>query len=1106
MKFLFKIFLFLSLVLTITIILIFICLKTNTGNKVFSCLVTRYIKTKSDTNYKIDFENLVVSFPFTIKVNNIAFSDEKGIFCNFEEVHINMLPSSTLFWKIAIQKFSAQRANLLRLPHNHKKSSNNLEEEKKKQKLLLRISIQDTTIHKIVLSPELTGFIDDINFSLKGFVDIDLKGNDITFNAKIKTTLVNQSLVNKKLTFIDYIIFEITGDFNLIKSIMVIKNLKLSSPYFNFAGILNIHFLSNILTGTINYSSTIIQYLFPKYEFLKTLCTGKISFSEKISAPRIVIDGHISTFNESQNFFQLPKLDWKIDLSYRKEELNGDISLNSGGIEAYGKIQRIGSKFYLKNFIASNGKDVIGTASFFSDNQMNIANGVLNIHSKNIYDFKEFFPFLEKGCLDIKTIYNQDLSGDQKLNISGSLKHTSTFFAASDFIGFDVFIRNSETFKLEHANLTMHSLVSKYINLKRFYLNAKETDGVINFLSQIVSMEPYLVDLKINSKLFIQDLKKDLAIHNVNYTLINNVSGTFNKIKIMTIKPIIVVSNKLFYIIAPYIKANNGKLNLYLALDDLHVTSHIIIEDFFAGIISMLLPPSFRSSLISGNIDLNGHIYDPVFRSILKVTNTQLLDKKNTTAFLKLSSYIRNSEASIDATILQKDQVLGNLRLQVPYKFSLSPFTFSLLENNNINADLELNEGINMLSLIPMSGDHRLKGYLTGNVNITGSLRSPSINGTLFIFNAEYEYPIYGIKLKNISSKIISKGEKISIVNFIAEDIYSNVLEGQGDLSLRNNILFRFCVNTKKFNIVNTPYLRGEVGGRLVFSGDSKKALATGVFDLGPMEIKIPENFADNIPIINIVKAINHDKIVYPIQDKPYILNLNLDLNTKNQVYVRGRGVNTLLSGNLKITNNVFNPYIFGKLRSVRGRYQEFGKLFTVKEGVLTFNGPISPSPYLNIVGVLMSGNTEINLILAGSIFNPNLIINSTPSLNQQESLSLLLFGKNQDSISTIQALGLASGMRKLSNSRKDFDPLGIGRKILGVDDISIKNDDNIESLYIRVGKHITDKVYIEIDQGNQAFGINSKIDIELTPKIFIEAISAKKKTSSFGMNWKLDY
>ena len=238
------------------------------------------------------------------------------------------------------------------------------------------------------------------------------------------------------------------------------------------------------------------------------------------------------------------------------------------------------------------------------------------------------------------------------------------------------------------------------------------------------------------------------------------------------------------------------------------------------------------------------------------------------------------------------------------------------------------------------------------------------------------------------------------------------------------------------------------------------------------------------------------------------MLEIDIDLNTKHHVYVRGWGVNTLLVGKLKITNNITDPHIFGNLRSVRGRYQEFGKLLTVKEGVLTFNGSIPPSPYLNIVGATKVGDTEIRLILAGSIFSPNINIESTPALHEQDALSLLLFGKNPENISPMQAIGLANSMRKLSgHTTNGFDPLGLGRKILGVDDISIKNtDDSDKGSYIGVGKYITDKIYLEIDQGNELFGTKTKVEVELTPKISIEGSTGEKGNSTFGINWHFDY
>jgi hypothetical protein len=58
------------------------------------------------------------------------------------------------------------------------------------------------------------------------------------------------------------------------------------------------------------------------------------------------------------------------------------------------------------------------------------------------------------------------------------------------------------------------------------------------------------------------------------------------------------------------------------------------------------------------------------------------LDKESIVAVLKLSSHIQNNSLSIDANIVQENKVLGTLKLQIPCKFSLSPFEFSLLKKS----------------------------------------------------------------------------------------------------------------------------------------------------------------------------------------------------------------------------------------------------------------------------------------------------------------------------------------------------------------------------------------------------------------------------------------
>ena len=290
--------------------------------------------------------------------------------------------------------------------------------------------------------------------------------------------------------------------------------------------------------------------------------------------------------------------------------------------------------------------------------------------------------------------------------------------------------------------------------------------------------------------------------------------------------------------------------------------------------------------------------------------------------------------------------------------------------------------------------------------------------------------------------------------------------------------------------------------------GNRDLALATGKIFLGPMEIKIPEHFQKTIPELNIAEVVEaDDNVIYLSKEDPYRFKLDIEVEAADRVYVRGRGVDTLLTGQLKVTGFVNDPKVYGTLKSVHGRYQEFGKVLNIKEGVLTFDGSIPPSPYLNIVGVAIEGGYEIRLILAGSIQKPEITIESTPDVGQEEALSMLLFGSKPESNSMFQNIQLADGLRRLSGHGGGLDPLGLGRKILRVDDINFKSDpDNPESTSVGIGKHLTDKVYFEVERGQQDGNTKTRIEIQITPKISIENVSEQKGNTSFGVKWRFDY
>ncbi len=421
------------------------------------------------------------------------------------------------------------------------------------------------------------------------------------------------------------------------------------------------------------------------------------------------------------------------------------------------------------------------------------------------------------------------------------------------------------------------------------------------------------------------------------------------------------------------------------------------------------------------------------------------------------------------------------------------------LDDSSVVANASLKD-IPIQPLINVLG-HKIVGKLNGNIKAYGTMNDPSLSGQLKLSDAKYEYKNYGIKLKNISSNIKANGKLISFSEILAKDNFGNSLQGDGKISITDKYAFGFNITSKKFNPVNTPYMHGEVNGNVSIHGDKTEANAKGQLTLGPFEIKIPEHFGQKIPELNTQETeIEHNKFNYP-------LKLSIDLVTTDKVFIRGWGVDSRLKGNLKISGDSNLPIVKGILNSVRGRYQEFGKVLTIKKGELIFDGPLSPSPFLNIVGVYVSGGTEIRLILSNSIVDPHISIESTPAMSEERALSMLLFGKNTENISTFQALQLADSIRRLSGHGGGLDPLGFGRKILRVDDINFKTDEtNPEKTSIGLGKYLTDKIYFEVERGRQADTTKLRIEVQITPKISIENVTKQEGNTSLGINWRFDY
>lgn len=1089
MKFILKFVVAVTIALLIAIVLLSIWLKSDAAKQQITSFAESFLA--KEFGIKANIEELDISLPIILGAKQIALRDDGGEIVVIKNFYINIIPSLMSFWEISIWNLSADEIRLFKEPEfkpSHKKGN------KGSYLFNPNVVVKDINFASVILDKKFTGHSQDITFSIDSYVMF-----------KSKSQVIDCSLVSKLLSppienFSDNQL-ELVGRYNLKKDLIDLRSIKFTSQILRAEGELLADIKHDKLSGGIKYKIDNISKLsLGKSNNLRGFFAGQIDLEGAVKAPIVKTSGNLDVRLPKNDYFNYYPLSFTGDFRIASGNVDGSVSLKQGDITAKGSIKYKDSKLYLEQ-VRAEAPDFLKTADVVFDIEKKIMVGNARFSDKNLKESSKYFPFLKSGAVDLNFKLSSRDNISQQVKVDGKVKRLNTQYGSFGYIDVDLNIMDLWNVILGESLLKIKAFNYGDIAIKETKLGIKSDSGTFYLDNSVISGQPYPVNLKFNSS-----IKKDLESNKL-LAKITNLSGILKEVPIKQGSDIDIAIGLDQIFKAQNLRIGNGSVNLDAKFNDSKIYANIVMDKVPMFAMPNIFPDVFDKALVSSNIILSGTNSNPTLDANLLFTNIELNTGRNDLS-VKVSSKYQNKQMNLDLKFLEQGKELANADLVLPIKFSLKPWEFIIGEKENFNANLLIYENFDLISFIPMPVGHEVSGNLQGNFKISGSMAHPQIFGKMNLSNGEYVFKQYGVQFKNIRGDIIAKDSNFILNNFIIEDSFGNHVNSNGQINLEDTNKFSVNINTKKFHPMNTRYLQGEMVGKIDIIGNNEQAKAKGLLGLGPLEIKIPEHFRQNIPTLNVSEVIEeNDAVITEEKSNPYKLDLDIKLNTDKQVYVRGWGVDTQLKGNLHIKGQADNPIISGALKSERGRYQEFGKVLNVKEGVLNFDGPIPPSPYLNIVGVTNVGDTEIRLVLSGSILNPHISIESTPAYSQEIALSKLLFGNDPENISTFQALQLANGMRRLSGHGGGFDPLSFGRKILGVDDISVKQDsEDPNKTSVGVGKHLTDKVYFEVESGRSENSTKTRIEVELTPKISIENVFEPEGNTSVGINWKFDY
>jgi hypothetical protein len=241
---------------------------------------------------------------------------------------------------------------------------------------------------------------------------------------------------------------------------------------------------------------------------------------------------------------------------------------------------------------------------------------------------------------------------------------------------------------------------------------------------------------------------------------------------------------------------------------------------------------------------------------------------------------------------------------------------------------------------------------------------------------------------------------------------------------------------------------------------------------------------------------------------EPADVDLDVNIIIPSGFWIRGKGLDLELSGDLTIKQEEGKPTVTGELRVIRGTLVALGRTLELERGVVTFYGGDEIDPSLDVVlGAVIEG-TKVQILFGGTAQKPELKFASEPDMPQADIMSVLLFGRPYGQLDDGQANLMRDRTREMLVSvgaSKLQSEMG-GQ--LGIDVVSVKStgEDN-EGTALTVGKYLNPQLLL-----SYAYALDKDYDSFVSLEYFlkgqfkVETIFGNKGQTSIGIGWSRDY
>ncbi|MDH3210239.1 MAG: translocation/assembly module TamB domain-containing protein, partial [Burkholderiaceae bacterium] len=370
----------------------------------------------------------------------------------------------------------------------------------------------------------------------------------------------------------------------------------------------------------------------------------------------------------------------------------------------------------------------------------------------------------------------------------------------------------------------------------------------------------------------------------------------------------------------------------------------------------------------------------------------------------------------------------------------------------------------------------RLTGKLGATASIGGRFGAPEFTGEVRGSGIGVRNLLEGVNVTEGELQVALKGDAVHIERAQAKSGAGSLrIEGSANLKNAASAAARaqMQITADKFQLL------GRVDRRIVASGQGLLQLEDDAIKLNG-KFKLDEGLIDftraDAPSLSDDVAVSRDKDSDASNQRdgakpaasPYAVVLDLSVDLGENLRVRGRGLDTGLRGQIRLTTPGGRLAVHGNVRTEGGTYAAYGQKLSIDRGVISFTGALE-NPRLDIEATRPDSEVRVGVAINGNALDPRVRLFSEPEMSETDKLSHLVLGRGSDNLGGAETALLRRAAMALFSGEGEGTVEKLTRTI-GLDELSVRGTEgDVRETIVTLGKQLSRRWYVGYERSLNA-------------------------------------